>query len=718
MTDSQLTINQRQAELMARRRADERNIELPAPEDPRRRQLCLKDPALFLQWYFHDPWFRNPFTEDQLSIIDEIHKRMQYGGKRAIAAARGDGKSTMTAGMALYGAFSGMFDFGLLIGANDTKAVQLLRNIKAMLTKSSRFAADFPLPYLVSNRLKRAPNAANGTLVNKTSIDCQWGANQIVVPYDDSDLSKQLVFVATGWQSGDIRGQLHEGRRPGFIMIDDLDTRKSAKSADITQEIEKTIEEDIAGLAGPGESTTAVMLCTRLNRRCSAYRYTSPHIKPAWGGMVFKLISKLPDWMEGWHRYIDMRVSQMQSGEDPDAREAFRFVRDNFDALHAGHECSNPFRAIRKLHEDGEPLELSTLHHFMNRIADAQCSGVDGEPVDGWQYVLTEYNNDPADEEEETETGATEQVVAAAVNGIPRAVVPRETQYLTAHFDIHKRHITWTVKAWHVSKGVATGRTIDYGDPATIDPDVIGAEEAIFRALCEIRQSFIDEPYRNEDDEPVEFDLCLVDCGYQFTQKKQSGPDYSPVVHKFLKLAGKPWMGSRGVASFKMPDRGSKGRKPGKGGPWYKCKMDSGLWEIHFDPNFFKHVVHERFQMESTQEGAFTLYGSDPFEHKRSGYARQVSAQVYTEQWVNGSLKKGWKHRPGCREDHYGDTEVGATVAACVAGVEFSDANVKRSKGRRPQQEAGKQPAKPAKQLLNIMTGLVGPSSRPRLRPY
>jgi len=717
MADERKKINDKQAELMAKRRAAERNIELPACVSPARRRICLEDPALFLQWYFGDPWFRNPFTSDQLEIIDEIHKRMRYGGKRAIAAARGDGKSTITSGMAIYGACTGLMSFGLLIGANDTKAVQLLRNVKAMLTKSDRFAQDFPLPYLVGNRLKRAPNAANGTLVNGESVDCQWGANQIVLPINENDLSKQLVFVATGWQSGDIRGQLHEGKRPDFILLDDLDTRKAAKSKDITEEIEKTIEEDVAGLAGPGESMAAVLLCTRINRRCSAYRYTSPHLKPAWAGKVYKLIPKLPDWMEGWHRYIDMRVTQMQSGTDPDAREAFRFVRDNFAALHAGHECSNPHRAIRTLHEDGEPMELSTLHHFMNRIADAQCKGVDGEPVDGWQFVLTEYNNDPPGDEDERETGATEQVVADAVNGIARRVVPRGTQYLTAHFDIHKRHITWTVKAWTVQNGLATGRTIDYGDPGTIEPEVLGAEESIFRTLCELKDSFDREPYLDEDDEPVHFDLCLVDCGYQFTSKKQQGPDYAPTIHRFLKFAGRPWMGARGVASFKMPDRGAKGRKPGKGGPWYKCKMDSGLWEIHFDPNFFKHVVHERFQMPSDQDGAFTLYGNDPFEHKRSGYARQVSAQVYTEQWVNGTLKKGWRHRPGCREDHYGDTEVGATVAACVAGLTFADTGGTRKKTerRQPVKQAAESPQQ---RPLSVMKSLVGPPTRPKLRPY
>lgn len=709
------TINERQRDLMANKRAAERDIVVPEPEDVRRRDRCLADPALFLQWYFPN-LFRNPFTADQLEIIDEIEKRMLYGGKRAIAADRGGGKSTITAGMIVYGSLKGLITFSLLLGSNDTKAVQVMRNVKSMLYKSERLRADFPMPCMIAERLKRAANSAAGTIVDGEPVDCQWGANQLLLPVDPKDKRKQLVFVSTGWQSGDIRGQLHEGQRPDFVMLDDLDTRKSSGSDDITKQIESTIEEDVTGLAGPGESLAIVMLCTRINKRCAAYRYTSPSIKPSWAGRVFKLIRKMPDRMDMWERYIDMRVQLMQSGADPDAREAFRFVRDNFEEMHAGSEVSNPFRAIKALHEDGEPLELSTVQFFMNRVADAQCQGIDGEPVDGWSYVLTEYNNEPSDEDEPVEIGATEQMVADSVNGMQRMVVPNNAELLTAHIDVHKRHLTWTVKAWVNGQGMV----IDYGDPETPDPDVIGAREAILRGLRGIRGSWQDEPYLNEDGEPIAFDLILVDCGYQANQgRKNHGPEYGDIVHEFLRESGKPWMGSRGMANFKMPDHGKVGYKPGTGGPWFKAKQSKGIWEVHFDPNYFKNQVHERYAMASTSPGAFTIYGDDPFIHKRSGYAKQVSAQVYVENWVNGKLKKEWRHRPGQRDDHYLDTDVGATVAACVCGVEFETG---RKKSKRPQvtenQDAGKKPAEDEKKKPLRILQMVGPPVRPSVKTH
>lgn len=710
------SINQRQRDLMAAKRAAERDIAVPACVDPDRRNRCLDDPALFLQWYFPH-LFRNPFTTDQLEIIDEIHKRMRFGGKRAIAADRGGGKSTITAGMIVFGSMAGLISFTLLLGSNDTKAVQVMRNVKAMFYKSERLMEDFPLPCLIAARLKRAANAAAGTTVNGEPVDCQWGANNLVLPYDPADLTKQLVFTATGWQSGDIRGQLHEGKRPDFVMLDDLDTRKSAESDPITKDIESTIEEDVTGLAGPGESLAIVMLCTRINKRCAAYRYTSPEVKPSWAGKVYKLIRQFPERMDLWEKYIDMRVTLMQSGKDPDAREAFRMVRDNYDEMHRGAEVSNPFRAIRSLHEDGEPLELSTVQFFMNRIADAQCKGIDGDPVDGWKYVLTEYNNEPSDEDEPVEMGATEQNVCESVNGFARGVIPRNTEYLTGHIDVHKRHLTWTLTAWIEGRGYV----VDYGDPETVNPDVVGAQEAILRGLREIKASFTEEPYHNEDGDIVPIDLILVDCGYQALQgKKQTGPDYGQIVHEFLKEAGESWMGARGVASFKMPEAGTPGRKAGTGGPWYRVKISRGLYEIHFEPSYFKHQVHDRFLMDNNAAAAITLYGDDPFQHKRSGYARQVAAQCYAEEWVNGKKKTGWKHRPGCRDDHYLDTTVGSCVAACVMGVEF-EPNRKRAAQRTPspttmeaQRTVEKKPPEAKKKLR--MLQLVGPSERPNVK--
>lgn len=709
------TINERQRDLMAAKRAVEKDIAVPACVDPVRKQLCLDDPALFLQWYFPH-LFRNPFTLDQLEIIDEIHKRMKYGGRRAIAADRGGGKSTITAGMIVYGSLAGLISFTLLLGANDTKAVQVMTNVKSMFFKSDRLMADFPLPCLVAMRLKKAANAAAGTTVNGESVDCKWGANQIVLPFDANNFSKQLVFVATGWQSGDIRGQLHEGKRPDFVMLDDLDTRKSATSNEMTKSIESTIEEDVTGLAGPGESLAIVMLCTRINRRCAAFRYTSTDIKPAWAGKVYKLLRKMPERMDLWERYIDLRVSLMQTGADPDAREAFRMVRDNFEEMHRGSDVSNPFRAIKTLHEDGEPLELSTVHFFMNKIADAQCQGIDGEPVDGRKYVLTEYNNEPPEEEESVEIGATEHVIADSVNGLPRMIVPRGSQFLTCHVDVHKRHLTWTVKSWINGAGF----TVDYGDPETVDPDVVGAREAILRGLKDLKGSFEEEPYLDEDGEVVSFDMILVDCGYQATQARQNhGPDYSAVVHEFLKEAGHPWMGSRGMASFKMPAVGTPGKKPGKGGPWFRSRISKGLYEIHFDPNYFKHQVHERYSMGSEKPGAFTLYGNDPFEHKRSGYAKQVSAQCYYEEWVSGTKRTGWRHRPGCREDHYLDTDVGATVAACVCGVVFDSVSANRSKRSVVTSTAGATDQQSKRKEKKRKTlSLVGPGKRPSVSVY
>ena len=81
-----------QAKRMAEKRAAVRNLEIPVPENPDRRQACLSDPVEFLTTYFASTFYQ-PFTPDRIAMITSIVDAARYGGDFAIAGPRGEGKT-------------------------------------------------------------------------------------------------------------------------------------------------------------------------------------------------------------------------------------------------------------------------------------------------------------------------------------------------------------------------------------------------------------------------------------------------------------------------------------------------------------------------------------------------------------------------------------------------------------------------------------------------
>ena len=111
------THRDKQRALMARIRRAEIEIEIPAIKNPRRRRKCGTDPERFCRTYFEQVCY-NPFTPDQKIMIQGIVDGIRHGGRRAIAAARGDGKSSITRVVSAWAIINGYIKFVVLIGAN------------------------------------------------------------------------------------------------------------------------------------------------------------------------------------------------------------------------------------------------------------------------------------------------------------------------------------------------------------------------------------------------------------------------------------------------------------------------------------------------------------------------------------------------------------------------------------------------------------------------
>jgi len=127
----------------AKQRATGREIVIPAPKNVALRNACLLDPELLLTTYFHQTYFE-PFTEDRSDILKSIWRAALYGGDQAIAASRGEGKTTLAMDGAFCLMLSGLSSFPVIIGKNQDSSSDELRALRERILASERFIDDFP----------------------------------------------------------------------------------------------------------------------------------------------------------------------------------------------------------------------------------------------------------------------------------------------------------------------------------------------------------------------------------------------------------------------------------------------------------------------------------------------------------------------------------------------------------------------------------------------
>lgn len=316
-------------ERKAKQRASGRELYLPVPKNIERRLACLEDPELLLTTYFKETYFE-AFTEDRRDMLRSIWRAAKYGGDQAIAAPRGEGKTTLAMDGAFCLMLAGLTFFPVIIGKNQDSSSDELRALRERIMSSESFVEDFPEIGVPLQAV--GPSTANARLqtVNKQFIGMYLGVKHFAFPkVTDEQLphwpdglksvARGQVMGAVGID-GRIRGFKFKSHRPTLAVIDDIEDKYSANSDDQIEKNETTIEEDIGGMGSSAERIARVYLCTTLNRKCNAFRYTDPSIKRSFNGRRYRKMIKRPDRMDLVQQYVDMRKNR--KSDDPDAREA------------------------------------------------------------------------------------------------------------------------------------------------------------------------------------------------------------------------------------------------------------------------------------------------------------------------------------------------------------------------------------------------------------
>ena len=659
-SSSQKTERKVDQERKAASRAAARDLIIHVPQDPIRRNDCLANPELFLTTYFQSTFYQ-PFTPDRLAMLESIVDAAKYGGDFALAGPRGEGKTRLAMYGACYLMFSMLSPFPVVIGKSQTKSQNELKTIKEQLQQNELLIADFPEVGVPFQSVGGWSSRARMQTVSGKNTNMELAADHLIFPTIErwqlpsnwpsecEPVSKGQIMSSLGID-GPIRGTNYRDRRPTLAILDDIESKDSADSDVTIGNNEEIIEKDIGGLGAGGRRVSRVMLCTTQNRKCIAYKYTDRGQKPSWNGRRFRKMIVQPDKMDMWQQYIELRVNR-DGDTDPNAREAFRYYKANQSEMDAGCEISNPYSFDTREAPDGEPIELSAIHAYFNRVADF-----------GPEAVATEDDNDPPETVGPQGAGLTANVVTSRLSGLDRCQLPANTASVTAAIDLGKYQCHWVIAAWWKGAG---GCIVDYGvaevhgTDSNIDNEE--SEPQIYKTLLNWREELLQKKLVDASGAERNVDSVFVDAG-----------TFTNAAYKFVKDVGGQFHAAKGIGNYRERKKSTATTRAGDN-MHAELMQRNNLWLFELNTDYWKQWVHERFLAPTfddenmLRKGALSLFNLQGHRKHLSFAQHIVSEELVTEFKEGKGAKTFWMVHN--RNNHWLDATYNAAAAARFTGI-------------------------------------------------
>ena len=663
----------------ARRRQAEKNraatksvqdiAPIPQIEDYSRRKACGESFRLFCQTYFPIAFYR-AWSDDHLRVIAKIEKAVREGGLFAFAMPRGSGKTSLARCAGLWAILYGYRPFVCLIGAADDRAKELLLPVKKNILENPLLLADFPeavypLRALENSSKRQLQQHCRGRLTH-----VHWGQNKLVFPtIEGEDLPVALreeglevspscgSIITTTSLDANMRGQQHtrvDGSiiRPSLVLLDDPQTRDSARSLDQTRKRLELLNGDVLGMAGPGEQISALMTCTKMYEGDLADTVLDREQYPEWDSECTRLVYDFPTDEKLWEEYFEIRRSAGKAA-------ATEFYSAHQAAMEAGAKIAWPARY------DGGSGEISAVQHAMNLRKRV-----------GLEAFAADYQNEPSVQQTSDQVLTADQVMEK-ISGYKRGQIPPACTKLTMFIDIHKELLFYAVCAWEET---FTGYVIDYGTfpdqrrsaftladaTRTLSKEFPGAgpDGAIHAGLQQLVSAYLGRDW-SRGGSLMRIDRLLVDMGYK--------PGIVADVKQ--KVGGAVMMLAKGIGirASRKPIA-EYARRPGEtlGHYWYipNVRKTGQFPHVLVDVNYWKQFVHEGFSTAAGDRGSISLFGKDSDSRHHELIAEHIAR---SEKWVEvigpGGVVREWSAWPTRPDNHWLDCLVGCAVAASMIGI-------------------------------------------------
>ena len=631
----------------------------PSAESLARRKRLELHLAVWLRHYFPDVffWKHGPV---QLSGIARLEQCINEGGCFCVVWPRGDGKSVVGKGAAIYAALTGRRRFLVCIGATNDLALDYMEFIQKHLSDNALLMADYPECMGFFKALDwKAIKARNQLNEQGKSTGIRWRPRSVTFPTILDPAGQPYPFagaiIETRGITATVKGisrATSEGKviRPDFVLPDDIQDPETAASDVLCNKVERMVMGDILPLAGPQTQIACYMPATVMRKGDVSSRFVDRTRHPEFQGELHPMVITWPKAQDTlWKQYADMRINADSQREGK--KMAHKHYLKNRKKMDEGAETSWPAR-IRK----GESSAIETAENLLIELKEQFWAECQGDPIEAssGQYNLT-----------------VKAVCDHAVAGRPRLTLADACHTFTGLIDINKSKggLHWCVAGFDQSMTAhipAYGHYPDHGElwPKNANEQFI--QQSIYaglKAVCD-RIAGMAFMLRTQKAQP---DLILIDAGFK--------PD---PVHKFANWA----KASRAYRFMVLPSIGRAAHrynykkdtligKPFEGCHIQRTQSDANRFYLMFNADYWRETSQRAFLSEPGSPGGCTLYAADnPNEHRE--FATQfVAEKIFNKYDTPQGTRWEWHHQPGAQWD-FGDCVTGCWVGAAAKGLSAS----------------------------------------------
>lgn len=647
---------------MRRKRSEDSDLTITPYEISRRRRRAEKSLKAFCRTYLKH-MFPLPSSDDQEESIRKIETATLSGGSYAQAAPRGDGKTQRSKAGVLWASLSGHAHYIAAIAATGKLGKRLIIEVTQELADNELLLQDYPEICIPIREAFARPNRSKYLTVNGLPTRMECTTVKLVFPTIAGMPGTNAGCVIEGSglleASRGLRHATPDGRtlRPDLLIIDDFQTRQSAKSAAQCHERLNIIQAGLKKMSAPDKALACIVNCTVIVSGDAADQLLDNETHPEFHGTRRKMVYEWPARADLWEQYAELRKEGMRRGDD--GKEATAFYRRNRKLMDSGSR-------VGWIHRK-RPGELSAIQCAYNIRID-----------DGEDAFQAECQNNPTSITH-SQYEITPQIVTSRVNGFKRLSAPADTFAVCAAFDTNYVGLNWVILAatsagavYNVAWGkFPDGRNLIERNRST----GFDTQKAIFDAGAELINQ-LNNTVVMCGEKARHVDLTLPDCGFE--------------MDTIFSLCGSRRLPMRVIPVRGAPAQKYRVQKDAKrfGEGWHLATWERKGQVVVIDDDYWKELTQRSFLAAPGTPGSISLYqAEDPRmsakEHRR--YADELCGERLVEH-VRGQTTDfyKWAATPGTRNDLLDATKYArAGLSALGMGTGAAPVAVKQAPRKR-----------------------------------